>query len=746
MNKSRKTNTATYAKHPYIFKAITILIPFLILFAFEGVLRLLNYGDNLDLFVRNETPGYEDYMMVNPEIGKKYFQKVEHTSPPNDIFYAKKQTNTFRIFVMGSSTVYGFPYDHNLMFSRILNKQLADLYPDKRIEVVNTAITAINSFTLLDYVDEIIDYEPDAILFYAGHNEFYGAFGIGSNEAMGRNRNMVQLHISLMKFRMYQLLRNSISSIVGIFASNSEQIHGPLMKRMIGDADIVYNSDEYRVAMKCYRQNMEDILNAFQQKSIPVFLSDLVSNVKGLEPFNSVSSNDSIPLAINVFHNAEKAELEQDFTKACQLYYYAKDLDCIRFRASEEVNSIVDELAKKNGVVKVSMLNLFKENSENNLIGNNLMTEHVHPNIEGIFLMARAYLDKIVEEKIIGEADKTAIRTYEYYKRNWGYTALDSLHAVHRVNILKGFWPFVKANEKEYHYLQFYQPKNKLDSIVVSVLKNPNGMLSEARLDLASSYLKQGKIDLAYKEYEALLRYNPYIAINYRDAANCLIMLGDLPLALKYFKKSLEYEDSFLANYRIGEIYLMKSDFENAIYYLSYSFELAPDERKKNVLGKIYTAYVYSGKMEKAEAVAKELQRVNASSFLEIKPYQYLYNQHVPYQTRDVVLKARELANEQNYQEAIEMLQNSFEIYDSHIAKRILGEIYYEQGNFDKALTYFDKVYKEFKFDSYFLHNLIMVHINVKDKTNAQKYLNELTIVDPNFSGLANLSKLISGL
>jgi hypothetical protein len=149
MNKPKVVKKNKAPNQNLVFKLITLIIPVFILIVFEGVLRVTGYGDNLSLFIKNPTQGYEKYMMVNPEVGKKYFQKFENTAPANDIFLIEKPENTFRIFVMGSSTVFGFPYERNLMFSRILHQQLEDAYPDKKIEVVNTAITAINSFTLL---------------------------------------------------------------------------------------------------------------------------------------------------------------------------------------------------------------------------------------------------------------------------------------------------------------------------------------------------------------------------------------------------------------------------------------------------------------------------------------------------------------------------------------------------------------------------------------------------------------------
>ncbi|MDA3821786.1 MAG: hypothetical protein PF450_04125, partial [Bacteroidales bacterium] len=194
-------------------------------------LRLISYGSNLNLFVENPREGYEDYLIVNPDIGTKYFQKFEHDAPSNDIFLKKKPADTFRIFVMGSSTVVGFPYEKNLMFSRILHKRLEDAYPDRKIEVINTAITAINSYTLYDYSKERVKYSPDPIIINARNNEFYGAFGSGSNESMSKSIALTRMHLKFMDIRIYQLFKNIANGIQRcIHVGEDKQVHGTLMK------------------------------------------------------------------------------------------------------------------------------------------------------------------------------------------------------------------------------------------------------------------------------------------------------------------------------------------------------------------------------------------------------------------------------------------------------------------------------------------------------------------------------------
>ena len=68
-----------------------------------------------------------------------------------------------------------------------LEERLQATFPGREIEVINTALTAVNSYTLLDQADEIAGQRPDAVLIYTGHNEYYGALG-------GRWRPAAQWH------------------------------------------------------------------------------------------------------------------------------------------------------------------------------------------------------------------------------------------------------------------------------------------------------------------------------------------------------------------------------------------------------------------------------------------------------------------------------------------------------------------------------------------------------------------------
>jgi tetratricopeptide (TPR) repeat protein len=712
-------NKAYGSKQLMVFRLITLFIPVLLLLFFEGALRILNYGDDLSLFVQNPRQGYEDYLIVNPKVGKKYFQKFEYTSPPNDTFKKQKSEGTKRIFVLGSSTVYGFPYERNLMFSRILHARLEETYPDMPIEVINTAITAINSFTLLDYMPQVLAQNPDAILIYAGHNEFYGAFGAGSNETMSRNRKLSQLHIKLLNVKVYQLMRNTFAGLAKKIAlRNKQNLQGTLMKRMIASDKITYGSETYRSAMSSFKYNMSDLLQMANKKNTPVFLSQVVSNVKDISPFNSVSQ-DTLPAAIDVYENAMQAMNAGDSLTAQPLFNYAKDLDCIRFRASEELNSLIAEMAQKYNCSLVQMEEVFKEHAKGKLIGDNLMTEHVHPNISGSFLMAETFYNALIQSEIF---PKNNIQSTEwaYFKRNWGYTALDSLVALHRVGLLKSYWPFVPNPKDQKDYRKTYHPHNWLDSLAFSIVKYSDITFEDIRLELARKYEKQGSYQKAFYEFEALRCINPYLADNYRDAARLLIKLNDIPRAIQYYKKSLEFDENYFTYFKIGELLLLKGDYNRAVKYFEKAYPLAPDKQRLSILSKAYLAFSYSGQTEKARTVANDLKKFNNNKPLVIPPKKYLFNQYIPFETKNEVLKANELIEAKNYTDAIQLLEHSLEKYRSHIAVRILGETYANVNAYEKAIYHLSSVYSQFEFDPGYLQTIATLYLKT-NQVNKEK-------------------------
>lgn len=746
MNRKNSTKpTKNNSSRKIIFNLILILFPLILIIIFELLLRVVGYGDNLSLFIQHPDKEYKAYRVVNPEIGKKYFQQFEYTEPAKDIFLKKKADDVFRIFVMGSSTVVGFPYDNNLMFSRILHERLLESYPEQKFEVVNTAITAINSFSLLDFMPEILEQQPDAILFYAGHNEFYGAFGAGSNEAISHNPTLIKLHIKLMDFRVYQLTKNVIGSVVGLGrkAKSAGEKRGTLMARIVKDADIVYGSELYNQGISKFETNLNEMLSMAASAAVPVYIGDLVSNIRNIKPFRSIKT-DSLEGADYYYQLAKKQDEQGEIKAAFENYTKARDYDGIRFRASSDINRIIRELAKKHQAIIVPTLAFFEKNSPDGIIGDNLLTEHVHPNINGQFLLAELFFKELRESQIIdNDVNYFTHKSFAYFAKNYGYSQIDYLIGNHRVTNLKYHWPFRDESDEYIDYRLVYQPSSFLDSLAFSVMVNSNESLTNAHRLLAEMYEQKGDYMNAFKEYNALTKINPYWPPYFRSAANCLIKLNDLAGALKYYERSNSYGESYFAHFRAGEICLIKNDLDKAIFHFEKAVALAADDELMTVLSKLYITLLFNNQKDKAEVVKMKINNIDPYREIAIPPRFFAFMQYIPKQIQNYIDEANEQLEKGNSEEAITLLLQSLQIYDTPIANRKLGELFYKKKEFDRSLFHLKRVYNDFKGDYSYLHYLVIVNLSNRNTLDAQRALEQIKKVAPDYPQIDKLQGYI---
>ncbi|OGU79018.1 MAG: hypothetical protein A2W11_11575 [Ignavibacteria bacterium RBG_16_35_7] len=195
---------------PKWFFIMLILIPVIFFILLELSLRLFDYGKDIPQWVDARRGKY----IINPEVAFRYFNQVENIPTTiEDIFDQQKKNNAFRVFVLGGSSAAGFPYMPMGSFSRYIRKRLELTYPNSTIEVVNISLSAVNTYTILDMLPGVLEQKPNLILIYAGHNEYYGALGVGSMESLGTFRSFVKLVLYLNKYKTVQLIRNIISGI-----------------------------------------------------------------------------------------------------------------------------------------------------------------------------------------------------------------------------------------------------------------------------------------------------------------------------------------------------------------------------------------------------------------------------------------------------------------------------------------------------------------------------------------------------
>ncbi len=592
-----------------VFWGITLSLPLFLLLLLEIGLRIFNYGGNLDLFIGGPE-GYEEYLRCNPNVARRYFsvQSIIPT-PPKKLFLKQKPPNGYRIFVLGESSTAGFPFENNASFPNILERSLSRAFPDRRIEVINVAMSAINSYALLDLVDEIFKQSPDALLIYTGHNEYYGALGVGSVQSLGNSRWLITTYIKLRSIKIFILLRDFIGwlkiQFTTIFYKGSElDPSATLMEGIVAEQTIPYGSPLYEAGKKQFEKNMDAILHKAAENGVPVVLSELVSNVRDQEPFISVGDNEGHS-AKSLYSFARRLEANDEFEKAKQYYVKAKDLDALRFRAPEEFNVILKELAGKYSVTLVPTLSYFENESPNGIIGSTLMMEHLHPNIKGYFLLAKAFYETMQDARMIDNVWPPPCIEQE---RNQGITELDSVYGTLVIRQLKGGWPF-QPKSLPNRFIQNFRPANNVEEIAFRVLQGRNFSLESGHLALGEYYEKQGNFDKAFAEYNALITSIPTEMDFYRKAVTVLLSQKENEKASQLLHKSLVYKENNFANKWLGLIALMKENYREAISCL-----VKADQKDIQVIFNLGRAYYLADQWVNGEQCYLRLQNLAPQS------------------------------------------------------------------------------------------------------------------------------------
>ncbi len=341
-------------------------------------------------------------------------------------------------------------------FSRYIRKRLELVYPDTHVEVVNLGMTAVNSYTLLDLLKGVLNQKPDLILIYAGHNEYYGALGVGSVQSFGSSRALIRLMLYLDKFKTTQLVRNSINRVVSLFESGNNTSSGTLMSKMAKDKYILYNSKEFNAGLQQFKENLSDILRSIKDKGVPVILGRLVSNLKDQVPFISVKTP-GYQTADQVYKEAEDELKADNFTEADSLFKLAKDLDALRYRAPEKMNKIIDDLGKEFQAAIVPIDSIFNSASPEGIVGNNLIVDHLHPNVKGYQLMGKAFYDCMAKEGYLPKTENAEVPFDEQdslTRADFVFTRLDSSIGNDNITLLKNNWPYVKKSKSMSEFQQ----------------------------------------------------------------------------------------------------------------------------------------------------------------------------------------------------------------------------------------------------------------------------------------------------
>lgn len=635
--------------HKRIFFILTVLFPVLLLGLLELGLRIADYGGDLHLVIKRQL-GSKTFYSINRAVAKRYFAQAGTIipEPADDVFEIAKRKNTKRIFCLGESTMAGFPYEFNTTAPSFLRDRLQALLPQYNIEVINVGLSAVGSFVVLDFLDELMDYEPDLFVLYLGHNEFYGAFGVGSRVAMSGSPTLTRLAIRLLKFKTFLALRDVYLRVrQSLSSSQLPEKDATLMGQVVDKQVIPYKSPLYEQALVTYRENLERIITVATARNIPIVVSTLVSNLKDHPPFASVFAdgtseevkrewhtcirrgdsllaNHHLGAAIEQYRRATQLDTmnavaffklgralydASRFDEAKATLARAKDLDGLRFRMTEEFQAELLRLCSARGVAVSPVDSSFAANSPHGIVGRELVLEHLHPNINGYFLMAKTWCQTIMDNSILVPRNEWRIdqdMSDTAYMQLSTASPFDSTVGKLKIGLLMRKWPFQEVEQPF-----TFTPTNIVEEIAYRYVQGRIAW-SDARYTLAEAYANAGEFDRARNECMAVSKVIPFSYNPLLRVADYYAREGKMADAKAAYWRCVNTEDNPFGRMKLGWRYLEEEKPDSALQQLQLAF--AVNERSHDRLSSQGAA---SGRYLLAVAYAKLGNFTEAKSQLE---------------------------------------------------------------------------------------------------------------------------------
>ncbi|MCH8146453.1 MAG: tetratricopeptide repeat protein [Planctomycetes bacterium] len=407
----------------WIFRFVAIVGgPAFFLILIELLLRLVGFGYTTAFLVPCQT-GDGEALCTNLKATWSYFPPEAARQPISTTVSRHKPSGTYRIFVLGASAAQGDPQPA-FSFARILQVMLEARYPKTNFEVVNTAITAVNSHVVRDIASDCAQREPDLFIVYLGNNEVVGPFGPGSvfsplSGSASIRRSVTQIK----KTRVAQLIQR-FGRVFG--AARSRDWGG--MAMFLGN-QIPWQHKKLESVYDHFRQNLQDICMSAAQHGAQTALCTVGTNLSDCPPFASLHRPDltsdergrwesayasgqdlqrrgDYEDAITAYHEAAAiddryAELtyrmgQANLTlarrdEARRLFALARDTDTLRFRADSPINRIIREVAASRSNNSTQLIDFSRdlENvAQDGTPGEAFFFDHVHLTFHGNYLLA----------------------------------------------------------------------------------------------------------------------------------------------------------------------------------------------------------------------------------------------------------------------------------------------------------------------------------------------------------------------
>jgi len=617
----------------WAFRLVSVaLAPLLVIALLETGLRLVGAGYPTSFTLECVVEGVPSFC-DNPAFTRQFFPPKIARTAPSFAFPVEKEPDAVRIFVLGGSAAQGDP-DPTFGFSRILAMMLRDRYPETRFEVVNTAITAVNSHVVRKIANDLADRQGDLFVVYMGNNEVVGPFGSTAlYSPLPPSLTLVRASLFWKATRMGQLASGAFAALGP--DDSPEEWRG---MEMFLKLRVPASHPRLPHVYAHFRRNLESIIDTAVGSAARVVVTTVPVNLRDCSPFASQHreelddstrtewearfqeglehvSSGRLDDALHSFTEAESlddahGELQYRMARAYldlgnheearKQFSRAVDLDVLRFRADSRINEIVRSVTGNRAGSSVRLFDAeraVQAASPQGLPGSDLFLDHVHPTFSGNYLLARGMLEEIdplLPERARGRRTDRPVLTEAESAARIAFTELDRRRMTAEVRRRVQRAPFTHQSN---HDEELERLERELERLEEST--GPEGL------------------DRAAMRYIAAIGQSPedpWLRFNF---AAVLERKRDLPPATEEYRSGLRLlPQAVPARERLASVLAEQGRFDEALDECRFLIErhpqFAPPHRTK--------AYSLAnlGKLDDAVTAYRELLEIDPASAAEI--------------------------------------------------------------------------------------------------------------------------------
>jgi len=669
-----------------LFSAITSL-------SFFALLELLLWAVRVPTLIEQEDPfrGFSGLVKVFQREGPLYRTRpaIRGGTFNDQSFLAKKPSTGLRIFCLGGSSSFGFPWGAETAFTSIVGEALAATHPERQVEAVNASGVSYAMHRMNLVADELLDYKPDVFLIYEGHNEFIEPAFFDALKHRSKLRTGIEYVLA------YSRVYSGMRFVTGCLRNSLQPPATGFGTRVMRDQTHVYSAAEKAAIVAEFRWRLERLVRRAQAAGVKVVLATVPCNLRQWRPEASTGaaalSEPERHKRSELFASGGRllksgrfdlaaADLEQAariaphhaethfllgqayeglgrFDDARCAYQRACDDDASPIRRLSSINLAIREIAHQQGALLVDIDRLFEQQSEHGLVGFNLIEDYVHPTRQGHELIAWQIWEAMEQAGWFGDQSRAQKTVFD--------------------GILTQRRPKTPANNAVWFYNQgvVLEKQDQADAAIKSyreALELSPGY-SNALLNLGKLLADSGQLTEAVAKYQEALRLRPDFPDVHNNLGGALASLGRIDEAVAQYQEALRLRPNYAeVHNNLGAALASRGQVDEAIAQYQKALEMNPDNAEAhNNLGVALDA---RGRVD--EAIS------HYQKALEIKPDHADAHNNL----------GLDLANRGQLDAAMAHYQKALEIKPKYAEAHLnLGMVLADRGQVDEAIAEYHK-------------------------------------------------------